>query len=260
MHRFFVPRDALSENAVRLPEDVSRQIARVLRLRPRDTIALFDGSGYEWLARIDKVTHRKVVATVTQRRSPATEPTVRVTLTQALLKSDRFELVLQKAVELGVHAVQPLVCNRTVPAQPSQSRTARWERIVREAAEQSGRVRVPAILGPTPLQSAADPNLGAAIVLWEGERSRSLRSVLRSLCGDEACRINLIVGPEGGFEAWEVEALAAKSVAAAGMGPRTLRAETASIAALAAVMYELGELGPQRATGQSWSPAQGPGA
>ena len=102
MHRFFVPRDALSENAVQLPEDVSRQIARVLRLRPRDTIALFDGSGYEWLARIDEVTHRKVVATVTERRSPATEPTVRVTLTQALLKSDRFELVLQKAVELGV--------------------------------------------------------------------------------------------------------------------------------------------------------------
>ena len=245
MHRFFVPPQTLTADLVRLPSDVARQMTQVLRLRAGEDIVLFDGSGDEWTARIDRAGGEEVTVAISERRTPATEPAVKVTLSQALLKSDRFEFVLQKATELGAFSFQPVATNRSVAGRPSPSRISRWKRIVREAAEQSGRVRVPELLNAVDLPAAAESSLGTAVVLWEGERQRSLRAVLGDLRDADHLRVNLIVGPEGGLEKREVEILTAEGAAVAGLGRRVLRSETASIAALAVLMYELRELDPR---------------
>ncbi len=262
--RFFVP--ALPEQAeggvVPLPAPVARQVALVLRLGPGARLVLFDGSGAEWEAELASVEghgrsgRHAATARLVRRRQPAVEPALRLTLYQALLKGEKLEWVLQKGTELGVARFVPMVTERTVRAghgaTPSPERLERWRRIVVEAAEQCGRVLIPAVCPPVPF-AAALRRSGRAILCWEGERvqpfARALAEALRA-GGAEAAptaspELGLFIGPEGGFTAGEVEAARAAGVLPASLGPRVLRAETAAIAA--ATLALLGELAPREA-------------
>ena len=243
MHRFFVETDLAEAGELRLPRDVAHQVTRVLRIRGGDRLVLFDGGGSEWLAKVDSVESGEVVVSLLDERSPATEPATRVTLCQALLKTNRFEFVIQKATELGIHAIQPVITRRSVAEPPSRQRALRWSRIAREAAEQSGRLRVPEVLEAMNLVDAAAGLDGPAIALWEGERTASLREALVGAIDGGTSDLRLFVGPEGGFEADEAEVLKASGAALATLGARILRSETAGVAAVTLAMYELGELG-----------------
>ena len=243
MHRFFVETDLAAGGEVRLPRDVAHQMTRVLRMHVGDRLVLFDGGGTEWLATVGSVESGEVVVSLLEERPPATEPAARVTLCQALLKTNRFEFVIQKATELGVHAIQPVVTRRSVAEPPSRQRVLRWSRIAREATEQSGRLRVPDVLAAVSLEVAAAGSDGSAIALWEGERTVSLREALAGASRGAAGSLTLFVGPEGGFEAGEAEVLKASGAVLATLGARILRSETAGIAAVTVAMYELGELG-----------------
>lgn len=205
---------------------------------------MFDGSGAEWLVQLVKVTPTQSTGTVLEQRWPDTEPHVALTLCQAVLKADRFEFVLQRCTEAGVARFQPVLSARSIAGMPEGEKLRRWERVIREAAEQSGRVTVPPILPPVRMADMARrADLRPGILLWEGERSTSLWAALDSVVANGATQLSLLVGPEGGFDAPELEPLIAAGFPVAGLGRRILRAETAALAAVVAALYHLGEMG-----------------
>ena len=245
MHRFFVPEDALGDDTVRLPRDVSRQIRRVLRLRPGDTVVVFDGTGREHVARIAALDREGVHADLVSTSRPETEPKTRVTMYTAIVKPDRLELALQKCTELGAARFVPVITERVQggdAASPSGERLQRWTRIVREAAEQSGRLIVPEVAAPEHLAQAVKAAVadGPTLLFSAGECRPGIARQLSGLVPD---RLALIVGPPGGFAAVEVDAAAQAGARIVSLGRRVLRSETAAIAGLASAMSHLGELG-----------------
>jgi 16S rRNA (uracil1498-N3)-methyltransferase len=210
---------------------------------------VFDGSGREWTAVLDTFSPGPVSGILGKERRPDVELPVSISVCQALVRPERFELVLQKAAELGAARIVPLVTARVQGADsalPSGSRLERWRRVVQEAAEQSGRVLLPEVAQTLPLEAAVkeEAGHGPVVLLWEGGPENGLRTVLRAIAAHGLPRrLALVTGPVGGFEETEVAGAVRAGAAVAGMGPRVLRSETAAIAALTAAVYELGFLG-----------------
>jgi 16S rRNA (uracil1498-N3)-methyltransferase len=233
--RFYVP-DTLAPGALyALPAHAAHHAVGVLRLSGGDTVALFNGDGGEWEARIATVSSSGVQVRIGQRRERDVEAPLRIALAQGVSSRERMDFTLQKATELGVAEIWPIACSRSV-VRLSEERAARrgehWQNLVTAACEQCGRNRVPEV---HPLQSFAG---------WLGalpETSRELRLLLRSAADrriSEAPRsesVLLLVGPEGGLSAEEVELAASCGFGGVRLGPRILRTETAALAALAAL-------------------------
>jgi len=247
MHRFFIPLEWIGEEGVILGEPVSHQICHVLRLRPGDHLLVLDNSGWAWEVELREVGSERVVGQVVRRMLAQGEPRTRITLYQGVLKGRRFEFTLQKGTELGIVEFVPLISDRAIIADLGDvdRKRIRWKRIIQEAAEQSGRGRLPH-LEPAVLFSRACERAqqqgGLALIPWEGERSLSLRSVLT---GQEKRPfvVSLFIGPEGGFTADEVELARRYGIRPVTLGPRVLRAETAGLVAATAILYELRDLG-----------------
>ena len=245
VHRFVVPKDAFEGGAVLLPRGASQQIRRVLRLRVGDTVVVFDGTGREHTARITALNGEGVRGEVIDTRTPGTEPSTRVTVCIAIVKSDRLEMAFEKCTEMGAARFVPLITDRVqggAAAAPSTRRLARWSRIVQEAAEQSGRLVVPEVTSPMQLLEAVSATVaeGPALLMYEGEEGPGIG---RALSGLRPAALGLIVGPVGGFAATEVDAAVQAGANVVSLGRRVLRSETAAIAGLAAAMSSLGELG-----------------
>ncbi len=255
MHRFFVPPEWIGSGVVTLEGACARQVATVLRLRPGERICVLDNSGWEIEVELKTVTRERAQGVVVRRTLAAAEPRTKITVYQALLKGDRFEYTLQKCTELGVVGFVPLITSRTVlgaVADVDSPRWRRWQRIVIEAAEQSGRGRLPVLRPALLLQSACESAGGLSLIPWEGEKSTGLRAVLREhFAKDPAGKgergrpfsVNLFIGPEGGFAAAEVQLARRYGAIPVSLGCRVLRAETAAVVATAAILYEAGELG-----------------
>ncbi len=243
MRRFFVPPGLLTDREVNLPPELARRLATVLRLKRGDRLVLADGAGRDYEVELTAVSPRAAtVAVVAERPSPP-EPSLELVLYQSLIRPQRFELVLEKGTELGVSRFVPLLSSRAqVRTEGGSQRLRRWRRIVTEAAEQSGRGRVPAIDPPSLFEDAARSAPGLRLMPWEGERSQGLRSDLRSL-GDRPLAASLFIGPEGGFAEDEVRLAREAGCVPISLGPRILRSETAGIVTAALVMHELGEMG-----------------
>jgi 16S rRNA (uracil1498-N3)-methyltransferase len=237
MPRVFVPSERLVGEKVVLDGEPHRHLARVLRLQPGDTVQVFDGGGTEIEARVLAVGTRTIELALGPRRAVAIAP-VSITLLQAVPKADRMDLIVQKATELGVAAIVPVLAGRSV-AKPGAARARRWQTIAQEAARQSGRADVPAVSEPVPLADAvARAPEGGRFVLWEEEHGQSLR---RALDGS-ARAITLLIGPEGGLAVAEVVEARSHGFHPVGLGPRILRVETATIVALALVQAAAGGL------------------
>lgn len=236
MARLFVPAERLAGERLTVDGDGFRHLTKVLRLGAGDTLCVFDGRGTEIEARIVAVGARAAELALGARRALA-PPACAITLLQAVPRGDRMDLVVQKTTELGVARVVPVVAARSV-AHPPADRRRRWQTIAQEAARQCGRADVPEIAEPVALAAAiaALPAGPARLVLWEEERARPLRAALG------APAVALLVGPEGGFAASEVEAVRAAGFTSAGLGPRILRAETAAIVAVALAQAAAGGL------------------
>lgn len=255
MHRFFVPPDWIKGLFVTLEGPLAHQVANVLRLREGERIVVLDNSGWERVVELDIVTKQRAGGKVVRRTLGATEPRVKVTLYQSVLKSDHFEFVLQKCTELGAAAFVPLITARTILGSVGDvdaARLRRWQRIVVEAAEQSGRTKLPLLRPAILFQSACEDVAGLSLIPWEEERVTSLRSVLRDRFGGsersggarQPFSVNLFIGPEGGFTAEEADLARRYEVAPVSLGARILRAETAAVVATAAVLYEAGDMAP----------------
>ncbi len=250
--RFFVAPELLARSPVELPDDVAQQVRRVLRLRPGDELELLDGGGRAYLARL--LDHRADRAElVAPLPDGDVEPRLHITVALALLRGERFEWALQKCTELGAVGFIPLIARRTVvQAGDAAAKRARWQRIVREAAEQSRRRILPQVFPITPLADLhvlQHTGAGAApilrIALWEGERQRSLSQVLHTAYAGAPPlhELLLVIGPEGGFDPSEVEVLRARGVITASLGRRVLRSETAAVLATGLALSLAGELG-----------------
>lgn len=240
--RFHVPRAAPGARVV-LPEHCAHHAREVLRLRPGAAVHVFDGAGAEFEAVLDEVSRRTVSARVGHPVSPRSESPLHLVLAVSPLKGDRMELVVQKATELGVAEIWPVVTFRTdAAARPALhgSRGERWDKVASGAAEQCGRAVVPHVPPTTTLQGLlARPFDGARIALLETPGHPALSSVPV----DPASPLLLLVGPAGGFENTEADALRAAGFAPASLGPRILRAETAAVAAVSIAQATWGDLG-----------------
>lgn len=244
MRRFFIDRSLAAGEEIELPAELAQRLHRVLRLRPGEHIVLLNGGSQEFESEILALSARSGTARVLAAQPALAEPRIQVTLYQSLIRENRFELVLEKATELGVAAIVPVLAARTVVRtdERSSARRERWRRILIEAAEQSERAGPPTLGEPIDLTAALNIATGAIIFPWEEERERRLNQALASL-PDDAAALSLFIGPEGGFEVGEVEAARAAGAQVVTLGHRVLRAETAAIATVSVVMHALGELG-----------------
>ena len=243
MHRFFLPGDWIQRDSVTITGEPLRQIGYVLRLKPLDRIIVLDNSGWEFEVEIERITKEQAKGKVVNKKPGLGEPRIKITLYQALLKSDKFELVLQKGVELGVTAFVPFVSERCIARKESAGKIERWGKIIQEAAEQSERLVLPVLCPAISFAEACRSVNKPALLLWEEEKGVSLKETLQKPAFKKTAELNLFVGPEGGFPEAEKELAKQHGIAITGLGHRILRAETAGLAAISAILYEKGEMG-----------------
>lgn len=243
MHRFFISRESFAGDNVSITGEAAYQITRVLRLKPGDHIIVLDGTGWEYETTIESITRDTVQGKVIKKELGIGEPKISLTLYQALLKTDKFEFALQKGVELGVTGFVPFVSERCVVRKSSESRIERWHNIIREAAEQSRRAYLPVIHQVVSFKEACKQTHQPALIFWEGEKAQNLTATLKNALFQKASMLTVFVGPEGGFTPTEIELARQHGIVPVGLGSRILRAETAGLVAISAIMYEKGELG-----------------
>ena len=235
---FYAPPPSHQGDRITLPDDEARHAARVLRKKPGDEIAVVDGEGGWFRVRLDEVGKDAVAGVIVEGRREVGEPGYELVMGVALLKNaSRFETFLEKAVELGVAAVVPLVTART---EKGRLKRPRAEGILTAAMKQSGRSRRVRLFEPTSLdvwfeEGRASGTDVHALICHEGVGVE--RSIYRALAGRPgAPRVEVLVGPEGGFSDEEVAAAMEAGFAPVSLGPRRLRTETAALTAAAAVM------------------------
>ena len=210
---------------------------------------MIDGSGHEYEVRLLAldVKAERAEAEIIAVKAVNRDPQLAVTLVQGIVRGERMDFVIQKATEIEVHRIVPLAAEHgvvRVTGEKARRKVERWRKIAREACKQCGRVVVPEVTEVVDLGRALQMQGDAAgIFFYEGERS-SLKSVLRNNSAlFQQQGVFIYIGPEGGFSMSEVETARKGGLFLAGLGPRILRAETAAVAALTAVLYELGDLG-----------------
>jgi len=245
MHRFFVPPEWLGTETITLTGSLAHQIIHVLRLRPGEHVILLDNDGWEYDVELQAVQQREVTGAIVHKRLGAREPSTKVTLYQSILKGDHFGYVLQKGTEVGVSAFVPVLSERCIvgDVNAAAAKVSRWQRIILEAAEQSGRstcpVLKPALLFSQACQAAAGK--GWSIIPWEGEKATRLADLLADHPYPMA--INIFIGPEGGFSNDEIHLASGYGITPVSLGPRILRAETAGVVTTALILYHYGDLG-----------------
>lgn len=241
LNRVHVPAALAGDAEIWLPESAARHVARVLRLRPGAPLVLFDGSGSEVRSEVTAIEGDRVRVRLGERTKGLGESPLEITLVQGISRGERMDWTLQKATELGVRRVVPVISSRTVVRldEPQAAKKLRhWQAIVAAACEQCGRSTLPEVRPPLELGRylAGSPRAGRRLIL-----SPSGPASLAGLTVSSP-RIELLIGPEGGFEDSEIDEAMRAGFAAACLGPRVLRTETAGIAALAVLQALWGDL------------------
>ncbi len=237
-HRFYLPTSAVQGEQVLFPQDVSRQITRVLRLRPGAEVIVFCGDGSEIKVTLSVLDAAQTVGAVLEKSNNLAEPKAQVTLFIGLTQREKFEWVLQKCTEVGVSSFVPLISERSLvqSAREFENKQQRWERILLEAAEQSGRGIVPGLTAPLSFADGLDRlgGLELGLFAWEEESRHNLDE---ALAGNVTARqIGLMVGPEGGFSPQEARQAQTGGWQPVSLGKRILRMETAAVVASALVI------------------------
>lgn len=244
MPRIFLPDTRLSPGVITITGEKARYLTVVLRAKSGDPISVRDGTGASFLSRVVDVARREVTVEILSETEHSAESPLQLVLVQGMLKGEKMDMVIQKTVELGVHQVRPVVAERS---QVRITRKAdRWRKIAEEAARQCGRNRIPEVADPVELSDYLDNGRHRGIIFWE-EGGMPLQQTLARASSEAWAHpqggLHLLVGPEGGFSAAEVQRAADLGFIVASLGPRTLRAETASIAAVAVIQHVLGDMG-----------------
>jgi 16S rRNA (uracil1498-N3)-methyltransferase len=241
--RFFVEGIHAAGDRVAFAPDDARKLALVLRKRSGDRVQVVDSGGNAYAATLE-VEGRRVGATLDERLDDgAVEPRLAVTVAQAVPKGQKMDLVVEKATELGAFAIVPVRSARVVGHDTSAGKVERWRRIAKTAAQQSGRVRVPEIADVVDMDAlcATFSRFDRVYIAWEIAEPAPLRDVFDAEL-PAANSVLVVIGPEGGFSADEVQRAAAAGARAISLGRRILRTETVALVVLSAILYARREL------------------
>ncbi len=241
--RFYLDLPLQTGQQFELAPEIFRHAIQVLRLNPGENLILFNGRGGEYLAELTRIEKRRAKVLIRNFNPEDTESALQLTLVQALIKPDRMDLALQKSVELGVTAIQPLLTQRSVvrpgPEQFDKKRQ-HWEAVVSSACEQSGRTRLPAVLPLLTLDDYLAASAGRErLILVPGAHQR-LPELAFAPYPPPA--LEVLVGPEGGFSDEEVSTSLQAGSRPLGLGPRILRAETAALTIISLLQQRFGDL------------------
>ena len=240
--RFYAPHLDPNVRETMLPSDEAAHLTRVLRLSAGDDIAVFDGRGREFRARVIDTSRRKVLVQLLEPIAAAPEAQVPITLVQAVLKGEKMDAVIRDATMMGVSTIEPIITARTIARAP-RSENDRWTRVSIASAKQCRRAVVPAIAAPRPfdewLRASAH---GLRLLLVEPMASATEICSLHLLENHAAGSLALIVGPEGGWTADETARAEQAGCLAVTLGGLTLRADAVAVAALAISRFALRDL------------------
>jgi 16S rRNA (uracil1498-N3)-methyltransferase len=235
--RFYCSLPLVAETETELPDSVVQHAVRALRLGPGDPIVLFTGEGGEFHGVLTQVSKNRAVARIDRHVDTEREPAIEITLVQALTSNEKMDWIVQKAVELGVTRIQPVLMERSVvrlSGERAEKRREHWQAVAISACEQCGRNRVPAVPALMDLQEAANSLEGVTKLMLSPE-GRPLGDLPA-----EPAAYALLVGPEGGFSEAEARLLD-KGWTPVRLGPRVLRTETAGLAGVAALQTLRGD-------------------
>ena len=245
MIRLFLPPEQIVGETARIRDNDHLHLTRVLRVRPGDSVLLLDGRGNAFKARLVSLEKHETTAQIEGSVEMPPEPSIFLTVGQALGKGDKFEQVIQHGTEAGASAFVPVRAERSVvdiPAAKVADRLTRWRQIAKGAAEQSGRSRISGIAAPQTVQEllCTVPNDTQALMLHTDAAAVRLRATLEAWKGSALPgRLLLLVGPEGGWSPVETAQAQAAGAILSGLGPRILRTETAALVAISQILYSL---------------------
>ncbi|MGH8377735.1 MAG: 16S rRNA (uracil(1498)-N(3))-methyltransferase [Gammaproteobacteria bacterium] len=239
----YTPKALVAGQSIELESAASKHLLAVLRLKPGAPLVLFDGSGREFEARLDAVSNHRAQVVTGARREGQPESPLRITLAQGISRGERMDYTIQKAVELGVAEILPVLTARSVvrlDQEQAARKRAHWQQLVISACEQSGRVRVPVVGEPLSFDAFLKQPVEYALKLLLDPRANTGLSALNRPAHGQ--QVLLLVGPEGGLS--EAEDAAARQTGFQGvrLGPRILRTETAALVALSLLQSRWGDL------------------
>lgn len=245
MPRFFVNPEQIQENNIVIYGDDVKHISKVLRLKTGDKITICNRQGTDYECIIKTISKENIHAEILSAHLSETEPSVKITLFQALTKSDKMDLIIQKAVETGIYKIVPVVTERTVVKIEDEkkqfAKLTRWQKISESAAKQSQRGIIPEVCSILTLQEAfnASDTMDLKVIAYEKEAQNRLRNILTGFKGKT---VGIFIGPEGGFEENEIDLAKQSGIIPITLGKRILRTETAGLFLVSIMMYEMGEM------------------
>lgn len=250
MPKFFVKQEQIMENVINIIGQDVNHIKNVLRLKKDDEIAICNIDKEEtYKCKIEKIESENVVCIIKEKEEIQKEANVDITIFQGLPKSEKMELIIQKLTEIGVKEITPLNLKRCVVKLDEKNKVKkfeRWQKIAETAAKQSGRDLIPKVNPVININNVCNmiPNYDIVLVAYENEEKSSLKNELKALKkkGIKNSKIGVIIGPEGGFENYEIEELKQAGARAISLGKRILRTETAPIVVASILMYEFDEM------------------
>lgn len=243
--RVFVDGEIKSGSVLELARDTAAHLAKVLRARTGDEIVLFNGDGREYAGAIESVCGSRISAAIGAARAVDRESSFPITLVQCVPRGDRMDFIVQKATELGVARIVPVLSQRSVvrlDEAQALSKQTHWHAVAVSACEQCGRNRLPRVEAPRQLLNylgdlgAAPSSLGELRLILEPDQSQQPAN------GEQAFGAQIAIGPEGGFAPEELEAFELSAFERVGLGPRVLRTETAAIAAVVMLQTRYGDM------------------
>lgn len=243
LHRFFVNSNQIENNTIKIIGKDIKHIKDVLRLNPKDKIEIVSNE-HIYVSEILSFNSNCIVANIIEDFPGKNEAPIDIILYQGIAKGDKMDYIIQKAVEVGVKEFYPIIMNRTIvkfkDKRKEENRLKRWQSISEEAAKQSKRDILPRVNNIMDFNQMIDILKGEKniIVPYEEEKALGLKEVLKN----NKDKIHIIIGPEGGYEKYEIEALKEIGGQIVTLGPRILRTETAGLVVSSIVLYEFGGL------------------
>ncbi|MCR2044959.1 16S rRNA (uracil(1498)-N(3))-methyltransferase [Anaerosalibacter massiliensis] len=244
MNRFFIDKENISKEYITIEGENIKHIKNVIRLKEGDKIEI-SSEGILYICNIYRIENKKVIAKILHREFGNHEPPISIILYQGLPKSSKMDFIVQKATEIGVKEIYPIITNRTVVKidnnKKEKNKVDRWNKISEEAAKQSKRDIIPKVNSVLSFKEMINilKDEENILVPYENQEGIGIKDIIKKISNK---KIHVIIGPEGGFEEEEIEELKDIGSNTVSLGPRILRTETAGIVALSILLYELGDM------------------
>jgi 16S rRNA (uracil1498-N3)-methyltransferase len=246
MRRFFIEQSEITGQMSSITGSDARHIKNVLRLKPGDKIKVFDGAGCEYESKIESYVQNKVTISILKKAPSRAEPPVKIIVAQAFLKDKKMDTIVRQLTELGVSKWIPFMAERSIP-KPDKKRLSargnRWKKIAKEALKQCERGCLPEICSVVSFEDLLcfEKDCDIKIIFYENETKAITPDILSPVTTSK--KILVVFGPEGGFTKDEIEKAKACGFVSASLGPRILKADTASVAACTLIQYLFGDMG-----------------